>query len=366
MMECAKFRVDDHTKPGLRSIAQNNKLWTNDTITVSFVGPPHETMIPANNINPLENFAQANVPVNVPDYIKAVIRERIQPLIGLKISYDYNYVANIRINWGPRADGCWSYVGTDNLAQPAEQPTMEFQWIDTGTVTHEFMHALGFEHEHQNPYNNTLEFDYAALDELQVQIGWSNSDIETNITNKITDENVTASDMDFESIMMYPLNDYIVSSEHVIPNNTKLSIGDMIGLITCYPGGEVGDVTAFHTLIYPTEPTNDKTTELNNEQTTEQLNNEQTTEQLNNEQTTELNNEQTTELNNEQTTEQLNNEQTTELNNEQPTYLKGESSNRIRMLHYGLVFMSILTCILVYFIIKRNIHIKKNNISVVQ
>lgn len=55
--------------------------------------------------------------------------------------------------------GSWSYIGIDaNTIDPGE-PTMNFGWLDANTpdkeytrvVKHEFGHALGLIHEHQNP-----------------------------------------------------------------------------------------------------------------------------------------------------------------------------------------------------------------------
>src|SRR5262245_51028582 len=58
--------------------------------------------------------------------------------------------ADIRIAFDPD-DGAWSYIGTDCRAIPLDQPTMNLGFLDGGTAAHEFGHALGLAHEHQNP-----------------------------------------------------------------------------------------------------------------------------------------------------------------------------------------------------------------------
>ena len=50
-----------------------------------------------------------------------------------------------------RSDGAWSYVGTDDRGIPLDQPTMNLGFMDGGTAGHEFGHAIGLAHEHQNP-----------------------------------------------------------------------------------------------------------------------------------------------------------------------------------------------------------------------
>ena len=58
--------------------------------------------------------------------------------------------AQIRISFDP-SDGAWSYVGTDCLNIPKNQATMNLGFQDGGTSGHEFGHAIGLGHEHQNP-----------------------------------------------------------------------------------------------------------------------------------------------------------------------------------------------------------------------
>jgi hypothetical protein len=65
--------------------------------------------------------------------------------------------AEIRIAFEP--DGSWSYIGRDALEIPQNEPTMNYGWLTpespeeeySRVVLHEFGHALGAIHEHQNP-----------------------------------------------------------------------------------------------------------------------------------------------------------------------------------------------------------------------
>ncbi len=70
--------------------------------------------------------------------------------------------AEIRISF--KEEGSWSAIGTDALVEeyfPRNKPTMNYGWITpdsseqeySAVVLHEFGHALGMIHEHQNPAN---------------------------------------------------------------------------------------------------------------------------------------------------------------------------------------------------------------------
>ena len=69
--------------------------------------------------------------------------------------------SDIRISFDPSL-GSWSYIGTESKAVHISQATMNFGWFISEnnpdnkeyecTTLHEFGHALGFQHELQNPY----------------------------------------------------------------------------------------------------------------------------------------------------------------------------------------------------------------------
>ena len=69
---------------------------------------------------------------------------------NLKITVDNAPNAEFRIAFDAN-DGAWSYVGTDCRGIPLNEPTMNLGFLDGGTAAHEFGHAIGLAHEHQNP-----------------------------------------------------------------------------------------------------------------------------------------------------------------------------------------------------------------------
>ncbi len=125
--------------------------------------------------------------------------------------------ANIKFNFTNAADaeiritfdselGAWSYIGTDALNIPQNTPTMNFGWQDQAVVLHEFGHALGLIHEHQNPVGG-IQWNRAAV--IQDLSGppnnWDLQTIEHNIFATYNQNQLNGTQLDKLSIMMYSI-----------------------------------------------------------------------------------------------------------------------------------------------------------------
>lgn len=121
--------------------------------------------------------------------------------------------ADIRIAF-QQGNGSWSYLGTDSRTIPKDQPTMNYGWLTPDSpdeelrrvVLHEFGHALGLIHEHQNP-DGGIEWNRDAVirDLSGPPNNWDLATIENNIFKKYDKDAVTSSEVDKDSIMMYPI-----------------------------------------------------------------------------------------------------------------------------------------------------------------
>ena len=154
--------------------------------------------------------------------------------------------AEIRISF--QADpGSWSAIGTDCLVTsyfPQYQPTMNFGWLQDDTadeeyervVVHEFGHALGCIHEHQQP-NEDLQWNadavYAAFSGPPNY--WSQDDIDHNILQKYSPDGVSATRFDRDSIMLYQFDGSLFVDGVGTPLNTHLSDQDKQMIGQMYP-----------------------------------------------------------------------------------------------------------------------------------
>jgi hypothetical protein len=126
-----------------------------------------------------------------------------QARANLRFEFNNASDAEIRITFDPN-DGAWSNVGTDCRSVPLNQPTMNLGFMDGGTVAHEFGHAIGMGHEHQNPAGG-LQFDAAVVtrDLSGPPNRWTPEQIRFNVLEKYAVDQIRGTNFDPQSIMLY-------------------------------------------------------------------------------------------------------------------------------------------------------------------
>ena len=153
--------------------------------------------------------------------------------------------AEIRIAF--RDDGSWSAVGTDALVSRyfrKHEPTMNFGWLHAGStdeevrsvVLHEFGHALGCIHEHQNPAGAIVwdkERVYADLGGPPNH--WDRAAIDFNMFQKYAADQTQFSAFDAESIMLYAFPVSWTISGGATKENSILSATDRAFIAEAYP-----------------------------------------------------------------------------------------------------------------------------------
>ncbi len=121
------------------------------------------------------------------------------------LTFDFNDApgAEIRITFDP-GDGAWSYVGTDCRGIPLNDATMNLGFMDGGTTAHEFGHAIGLAHEHQNPAGGIQWNEEVVIRELAKSPNfWDEATARHNVLRKYTADQINGTRFDPDSIMLY-------------------------------------------------------------------------------------------------------------------------------------------------------------------
>ncbi|RZS56950.1 M12 family metallopeptidase [Sphaerotilus mobilis] len=126
-----------------------------------------------------------------------------QAVANLSFVFDDSPQAEIRIAFNAN-DGAWSYVGTDARSIPADQPTMNLGFEDGGTAAHEFGHAIGLAHEHQNPAGGIQWNEAVVIRELAGAPNfWDEATTRHNVLSRYSADQVNGTEFDPASIMLY-------------------------------------------------------------------------------------------------------------------------------------------------------------------
>ena len=172
------------------------------------------------------------------------------------VAHEWSQFANIKLDFGndPEAEvrisfqypGSWSYIGVDALQIAPDQPTMNFGWLTPLTsdleyhrvVLHEFGHALGCIHEHQNPGQGGIPWNEQAV--IDAYAGspnfWTEEQVRVNILNKYAKDETQFTAFDNLSIMLYPVpQEHTVGDFEVPWENSQLSDTDKTFIREMYP-----------------------------------------------------------------------------------------------------------------------------------
>jgi hypothetical protein len=110
-------------------------------------------------------------------------------------------------------------------------------------VRHEFGHALGMIHEHQNPAaQGKIPWDKEKVYAYYAQQGWSRQDVDFNIFEVYSEESTNHTTFDPTSIMEYAIPDSLTIGSYSVGWNTTLSPMDIEFMRRQYPKASPGVV----------------------------------------------------------------------------------------------------------------------------
>jgi hypothetical protein len=172
--------------------------------------------------------------------------------------------AEVRVSF--KYPGSWSLVGKKSLVYSSDGDkgytnatgaSMNFGWFDAKTsdeeirrtTLHEFGHALGLLHEHQNT-NRTFEWNLPVVfNHFMNELGWSREKVQEQVIDRYG-ANTEYSNRAYDpySIMHYEIPAEFTLNHQAVGNNTNLSAGDKAIIREMYPldtatAGKTSDVT---------------------------------------------------------------------------------------------------------------------------
>ena len=175
--------------------------------------------------------------------VKSVAKEWTK-LANVTFNFVKTAPSDIRIAF-MEGKGSWSYLGNMCRRIDEPEPTMNYGWLKDGSpeaelrrvVLHEFGHALGMIHEHQNPKNGGIDWNRAAVrrDLSGPPNNWDDATIENNMFAKYAPGALAATDVDPKSIMMYPIPKAWTNDGTSADLNSELSDKDKQFIATNYP-----------------------------------------------------------------------------------------------------------------------------------
>ena len=128
-----------------------------------------------------------------------------------------------------------SSVGRRSAAVARDRASMHLGQVVERTVTHEFGHALGLQHEHSSP-NSPIQWNKPAVIADMAQQGWTAEMVENNIFAKFSAEYACIGDPDLNlrSVMMYPVKKTWTLNGISVGQNNKIDARDEKCLIGLY------------------------------------------------------------------------------------------------------------------------------------
>jgi len=133
-----------------------------------------------------------------------------------RLTFDFRKnTTNTQIRISFKYSGSWSVIGTTcKQVTDHTEPTMNYGWLTPEStddevqrvVMHEFGHALGLIHEHQNP-GSKINWNKPNVyrDLSQPPNSWDKATIDHNMFEPYAKSETNFTKVDSKSIMMYPI-----------------------------------------------------------------------------------------------------------------------------------------------------------------
>jgi hypothetical protein len=149
-----------------------------------------------------------------------------------------------RLDSPPAMAGYWSYIGTEILEIPANEPTLNLEGFTMQVseaefrrvVRHEAGHTLGFEHEHMRSAL-VKKIDRAkAIAFFDVTQGWTPREVDEQVLTPLRNKSIMGTaESDPHSIMCYQIPGSITKDGKPIPGGKDINPKDFSFAGSIYP-----------------------------------------------------------------------------------------------------------------------------------
>jgi hypothetical protein len=153
--------------------------------------------------------------------------------------------AHIRVKFTDN-NASWSMVGTDALSNTRpDSQTVQFGWLTSESndrdvyevVLHEFGHALGLIHEHQQPAASIIPWNRNKVYAYYwYHYGWKPDAVDADVLSLYSASVTQFSEFDPLSIMIYAIPGELTDNKLVVDWNSNLSTTDKAFIRRVYPG----------------------------------------------------------------------------------------------------------------------------------
>lgn len=192
--------------------------------------------------------------VSFMESIQADLRDRIlshfnawQTVAGANVKFRWvQSGGQVRVSRGP--GGYWSYLGSDVLAIPKGEQTMNLESFTMQTpesefvrvIRHEVGHCIGFPHEHLRPALVALLDRAKTIAYFERTQGWSEQDVVYQVLTPLTESSLLgATPADASSIMCYDIPGECTRSGEPIAGGTDIDQFDKDCVDKLYPLSDV-------------------------------------------------------------------------------------------------------------------------------
>ena len=156
-----------------------------------------------------------------------LLQKHAFPFLNLKFQIGHTGASVIRIRIEP-SDKPKANITGQTTGIGTTTPIVNVYKFSQGVLLHEFGHAMGMYHEHQNPSpNNPLKWNEAAAYDLYVnKQGWTKEQVKAQILNREDKTKTLYTAWDPNSIMNYSIPNSLLATPVKTFRNQEYSDGD--------------------------------------------------------------------------------------------------------------------------------------------